>query len=356
MSEHPWAILPARLDSIIEVLELRVSGQIFTDEEIQARIGARARPAAPPAGAVAVLPLHGLLAPRMNAMTDISGGTSAEAFGRTFRAAIADPDIAAVILDVDSPGGSVFGIEELAAVIRGGRGRKPIVAVANTLMASAAYWIASQADEILASPSSQVGSIGVIGVHTDISEAEAKAGIKTTLITAGKFKADGNEHAPLTDSARATMQQLVDSYYAVFVRDIARGRAVTEHQVRDGMGEGQILGAKDALKAGLVDGIGTLDHAIVQLASGSKRVALAAAAPFPRLGAPLPMPHQNEDKETFIDRCMGDGVMNQEFEDPAQRRAVCESQWDKGGARALGGEAAAEEIANFRRRLAELAG
>lgn len=278
VAEHPWAILPARLDTILEILELRAAGQMFTDEEIQRRINAGpGRGSAGPVGAVAVLPLHGVMAPRMTLMTDISGGTSAEDFGQLFRAAVADPDIGAIVLDVDSPGGSVFGIEELATVIRGGRGRKPIVAVANTLMASAAYWVASQADEILASPSSQVGSIGVIGVHQDVSQAEAKIGVKTTLVTAGKFKGDGNEHEPLTDTARAAMQQMVDTYYASFVRDVARGRAVPDTQVREGMGEGRILGARDAVKAGLADGIGTLGQVVARLAAGAKSALPAGA-------------------------------------------------------------------------------
>ena len=274
VSEHPWAMLPARLATIIELLEFRAAGHMFTDEEIQARIGAGPRPAAH-GGPVAVLPLHGVMAPRMTMFTQVSGGTSAEAFGRTFRAAVADPDISAVVLDVDSPGGSVFGIEELAAVVHGARGRKPIVAVANTLMASAAYWVASQADEILASPSAQVGSIGVIGVHQDLSEAEAKEGIRTTLVTAGKYKGDGSEHAPLSDTARAAMQQIVDSYYAAFTQDVSRGRAVPVGAVRDGFGEGQVLPAKHALKEGLIDGIGTLEQVVARLASG-KRAAVRA--------------------------------------------------------------------------------
>ena len=327
-AEHPWAILPGRLEVMIEVLELRASGHMFTDEEIQARIGAGPRRDAPSGGPVAVLPLHGVIAPRMDAMTQVSGGTSAETFGRVFRAAIADPDIAAVVLDVDSPGGNVFGVEELAAIIRDGRGRKPVVAVANTLMASAAYWVAAQAGEIVASPSSQVGSIGVIGVHQDISKAEAEAGITTTLISAGKFKLDGNEHQPLSDTARATIQQHVDSYYAAFVRDVARGRAVPEQRVRDGMGEGRILGARQALAAGLVDGIATLEQAVVRLAGGSRRVALAADAPVPRIGEPMPMLHQNEDEHAAALAPAGGDIL----------------------------AAATEEIADFRRRLSELAG
>jgi ClpP class serine protease len=128
----------------------------------------------------------------------------------------------------------------------------------------------------MASPSAQVGSIGVIAVHQDISEAEAKVGVKTTLVTAGTFKGDGNEHAPLSDSARASMQRLADGYYAAFVQDVSKGRAVTVAQVRDGFGEGRILGAKDALRAGLIDGIGTLEQAVMRLAGGSKTASLKA--------------------------------------------------------------------------------
>ena len=279
VSEWPWAILPAKLESIVEMLELRAAGQMFTDEEIKARIGAGPRPAAKAGGPVAVIPLHGVLAPHMDVMTQISGGTSVAAFTRMVRAAADDPDIAAIVLDVASPGGSVFGIEEGAAALRAAKGRKPIIAVADHVMASAAYWLSAQADEILASPSSQVGSIGVIGVHQDMSEAEAKEGIKTTLVTAGKFKGDGNEHEPLSDSARAAMQQHVDAYYAAFVQDVARGRAVSVQEVRSGFGEGRVLGAKDALAAGLVDGIATLETAVVRLAGGAKRVAMKAEAP-----------------------------------------------------------------------------
>jgi signal peptide peptidase SppA len=176
-------------------------------------------------------------------------------------------------------------VEELAAIIRSARGRKPVVAVANTLMASAAYWIGSQADEIIASPSAQVGSIGVICVHRDVSAAEAKLGIKTTLVTAGKYKGDGSEHEPLSDTAKASMQRMVDTYYAAFVQDISRGRAVTTAEVREGYGEGDVLSAKDAFKAGMIDGIGTLEQAIVRLASGSKRVSMKAEEEPPAVTA-----------------------------------------------------------------------
>jgi signal peptide peptidase SppA len=288
VSEHPWAILPARLDVIVEIMQMRAAGLAFTDEEIQARIGAAPRPAPSTAGTVVVLPLHGVIAPRMNAMTQISGGTSVEVFGALVQRAVDAPGITAVVLDVDSPGGSVFGVEEVATKIRGLRGRKPIVAVANTMMASAAYFIASQADEIVASPSSQVGSIGVIATHTDESVADEKAGIKTTYITAGKYKGDAAPGVPLTESARSTMQGLVDSYYRAFVHAVAKGRGVPVSAVTEGYGEGAIVSARDAVKFGMADGLGTLDEVVARMASGAKSAITARAETELVTGVTLP--------------------------------------------------------------------
>lgn len=289
ISDHPWALLPATLDMIVELMEMRAAGQVFTDEEIQARIGA-ARPRPAPqstAGAIAVVAIHGVIAPRVNMMTEISGGTSADQLSMLMQRAVADPEISAIVLDVDSPGGSVFGCEELAATIRSLRGQKPIVAVANHLMASAAYWLASQADEVIASPSSQMGSIGVIAVHHDVSAAEAKEGVKTTLVTAGKYKGEGHPTQPLGEDARAAMQGLADGYYDAFVRDVARGRGVKPGAVREGFGEGRIVAAADAVRFGMADAVGTMSDVLGRLASGAKRVSVARAEGGPIVADPL---------------------------------------------------------------------
>jgi signal peptide peptidase SppA len=301
VSEYPWAILPATLDVIVEILTLRAEGSMFTDAEIKARLGA-AGPPRPPARSIqhiAVLPLFGVIAPRMNVMTQISGGTSADAFGAMFQRVIDNPEVTAVVLDVDSPGGSVFGIEELADQIHAARGSKPIVAVANHTAASAAYWLASQADEIIASPSSMLGSIGVIAAHQDLSAADAKAGVKTTFISAGRYKAEAAPGEPLSEEARAAIQGHVDEFYRVFVQAVARGRDVKVQAVRDGFGEGRIVSAREAVSLGMADGLATLDQVVEQLASGSKRVAGAlarAAVPIAAAAAPgapapaLPIP------------------------------------------------------------------
>ena len=270
---EPWALKPDVFATICDLVRFRASGGRFTADEIQQRIGAApARPGPARQSAVAVLPLYGVMGQRMNLMTQVSGGTSTELFGKAFQALMADPAITAVVLDVDSPGGSVFGVQELWQIIMDGRGRKPIVAVANSTMASAAYWVASAADEIVVTPSGQLGSIGVVAAHEDISVAEEKAGRKTTLVSAGKRKVQGHPFEALTDEARADLQEKVDSYFGMFVQSVAHGRAVPVSEVRGGFGEGGILLARDAVKEGLADRVGTLDDVLAKLTgrSGSK--------------------------------------------------------------------------------------
>lgn len=262
----PWAILPAKLVAILGVVHRHAAGERLSAEDIQTAINGAARPPDRRAGNVAVLPLFGTLVPRANLMTETSGGTSAERFGAAFRAALDDPSVGAIVLDVDSPGGSVSGIEELASDIYRARGTKPITAVANHLAASAAYWVATAADELVVTPSAEVGAIGVFAAHEDLSRAYDMAGVKTTLISAGKYKVEGSPYEPLGDEARAAIQTRVDEYYNMFVRAVARQRGVKTEAVRSGFGEGRVVGARQALELGMADRIGTLAETITRLA------------------------------------------------------------------------------------------
>lgn len=272
--DTPWAILPSKLAAIQELLALRSSGVRFSDEEIQGRIGmATERPQNRRAGSVAVLPLFGFIAPRMNMMTEMSGGTSAERFTHVVRQTVADPNISGIVLDVNSPGGSAFGLPELADEIRAAASQKPVVAIANHQAASAAYYLASQASELMGTPSSQVGSIGTIIAHEDISGLEEKMGVRHTLITAGKYKAEANPYEPLTDEARDYLQGMVNEYNTMFVNAVARGRGVSASVVREQFGEGRMFLAKNALRLGMIDRIGTLDDAIARAASGRVKLA-----------------------------------------------------------------------------------
>jgi signal peptide peptidase SppA len=213
-------------------------------------------------GQVAVIPIRGVIANRMSMMDDVSGGTSSEGIARAFRAALADTGIKAIVLDVDSPGGAVSGSTELSQMIFDARGGKPIVAHVNAMAASAAYWIASAADEIVATPSGAVGSIGVFGIHTDLSGAMEQAGIKKTVIKAGRYKAGQLPYAPLADDIAARIQASVDSAYDRFVKDVARNRNVAQTAVREGYGEGDMVDAEPALAQGMIDHLGTLEDTL----------------------------------------------------------------------------------------------
>ncbi len=259
VTETPWAILPTKLAEILSVL---ATGQTFTPAETRARIGDHLSGLSRPLkrhGGVAVLPIRGVIDHRMGGMAEWTGGTSTEALSAMLRQAAADGSIGAIVLDVDSPGGSVPGLQELAAEIFALRGSKRIIAVANSVMASAAYWLASQADEIVSIPSGLVGSIGVVTAHQDMSAALEKEGVKITLVSYGKYKTENNPFQALTPEGLAQLQGRVNVAGDRFVADVARGRGVSISAVKNGFGEGRVLAATDARRLGLIDRIGTLD-------------------------------------------------------------------------------------------------
>lgn len=278
--EMPWALLPAKLAALIEVVERHEAGVRLTAEEVQARIGSSPAAGQASAGNVAILRLFGTIFPRANLMTETSGATSAERWAAQFRQLVADTNVGAIVIDTDSPGGAVQGVDELSAEIYRARGQKPIVAVANHLAASAAYWIATAADELVVTPSGEVGSIGVFAAHEDVSRAADTAGVKTTLISAGKFKVEANPYEPLTEEARAAIQARVDEYYSMFVRAVARNRGVPVEAVRSGFGEGRVVGAREAVKLGMADRVATLDEVVAGLQRQAARRSPAAELDF----------------------------------------------------------------------------
>jgi signal peptide peptidase SppA len=215
-------------------------------------------------GSVAVIPIRGIISQRMNMMSEISGagGTSTEKLTTQFRQALEDGNCKAIVFDVDSPGGSVAGITELASEIYNSRGKKPITAVVNSMACSAAYWLASAAKEVVCTPSGQAGSIGVYMIHQDVSKAYENEGIKNTIIKAGKYKTEGNPYEPLSDEARAALLSNVEDYYGMFVKGVAQNRGASQNAVRDGFGQGRSLLATDAVKQNLVDRVGTMDDVL----------------------------------------------------------------------------------------------
>lgn len=270
----PWAIQPEKLTEIAAIYATHLRGEKIDVAAIEARIG---QPLAnsptrdyETVDGVAIISVDGVIAPKANLFMQVSGGASAQVLERQIRDAAGDPAVRSIMLDIDSPGGSVQGVPEVAAAVRDAAGIKPTVAWTSGAMASGAYWIASAADRIyIANGTSPVlGSIGVVATHVDTSRAEAARGVKTTEITAGKYKRIASSYEPLTAEGRATLQEQVDAIYEGFVEAVADGRGVSVRNVLSKMADGRLFIGRQAVEAGLADGVLSRDALVEQLASG----------------------------------------------------------------------------------------
>jgi signal peptide peptidase SppA len=260
----PWAIKREWL-TLMAQAATDPGAQHTIEERLAAAAAAKRAPAM--AGAVAVVPVHGVMTQRGDIFDAIFGGGSV-ATGRlaaTLAELGADPAVGAIVLDVDSPGGSVYGMQEVADTLYSLRGAKPTVAVSNSMAASAAYWLGSAADELVVAPGGEVGSIGVWMAHADFSKAYENAGIAVTLISAGKYKTEGNHYGPLSAEAREYMQEQVEDYYDMFVKAVAKNRKDTQIAVREGYGQGRTLIGERAVKGKLADRVATLGQVVGEL-------------------------------------------------------------------------------------------
>ena len=273
---EPWALDRDKMSAVTDFLLFKADGGEYTPEEAALRSGkGRVQVETNKPANVALVPVYGVLSQRMTMMSEFSGGSSYQSLTQALHAALASEDIAAVVLEIDSPGGSVPGTMELAAEIRSLRGgAKPIIAHINSTAASAAYWLASQADEIVITPSGRAGSIGVYTSHDDVSAALEKAGIKRTYISAGEYKVEGNEAEPLAKDAKAYIQARVDESYKAFVDDVALGRGVSSETVLADFGKGRMFGAVEAKKRGMVETIATLGETLARFGADTTPAAI----------------------------------------------------------------------------------
>lgn len=268
---------PMRPDVLTSLVSAAIEGSIEIDSaDIEA--ARRGRPTAI-RGGIARVPLKGVLAPiggLLALLFDIPDPVTR--FREQLAAAAGSDEVGAIVIDIDSPGGSVDNIPETAAAIRDAReaSGKPIVAISNTQAASAAYWLGSQADEFVVSPSGTAGSIGVYATHQDLTEAAAQQGVKITLVKAGEYKAETHPFAVLSDEARSHIQEDVDIYYSMFLTDVAAGRGkalgknLKASDIAEGFGQGRSLTAKAAVAAGLADRVESIGGTIARLATRQK--------------------------------------------------------------------------------------
>lgn len=215
----------------------------------------------------AIIPVRGALITEGAFVGSRWGVTSYEGFRAEMRRAAADPKVDRIVMAVNSPGGSVAGIDGAAAAINEAKAKKPVTAMVEGMAASAAYWLASQADEIIMTPLSVVGSIGVVAMHADVSGWLEKAGITVSLIHAGRNKVDGNQFEPLSDTARADIQADVDALRLEFARAVENGRGAKFPSDSAMSTEAKCFPAAEAIKNGMADRIGSIDDAIANKSS-----------------------------------------------------------------------------------------
>lgn len=236
---------------------------------------------------IGIIPVMGPIDQRTSPELEKSGGTPCDFIGAAFDALLQNPAIGAIVLRMDTPGGSVSGIEELASKIVKARGQKPIYAHVDSMAASAGYWLASAADMIVCTPGGEVGSVGVFIAHVDQSAALEQDGLSVTLIHAGKNKVEFSPYAPLSDDAKAELQGRVNDIYSRFTGALSSNLNVPIAKVRSDFGEGRTVSAQKALSLGMVHRVLSWDDFISKLMGGASQPAnssKASAADVARIG------------------------------------------------------------------------
>jgi signal peptide peptidase SppA len=271
----PLLIARAKLDVILAVLGPRIGLQGL---DMAAPLpGARSE--TPTSPGIAVIPIHGTLVRRALGLEVASGLSSYAEIGARIDAALDDPAVKGILLDIDSPGGEAGGVFELADRIRLASAIKPVWAHANDAAFSAAYALAASATRLTLSQTAGVGSIGVIALHVDQSVKDAKDGLTYTAIYAGQHKNDFSPHAPLSEEAGAALQLEVDRLYEIFVSQVAGMRGLEPEAIRSL--EARLVFGAAAVTAGLADGVASLEQVVAEFAASlaaQRRLGIASSA------------------------------------------------------------------------------
>jgi signal peptide peptidase SppA len=268
----PLLIARAKLDTILAVLGPRIGLAPIETASIGLVLPADAPMASDPvptAPGIAIIPIHGTLVRRAIGLDAMSGLTSYTRIAADLDAALAAPEVAGILLDIDSPGGEAGGVFELGARIREASARKPVWAHAGDSAFSAGYALACAAQRVTLATTGGVGSIGVIALHIDQSVRNAQNGLSVTALYAGAHKNDATPHAPLTPQATDALQSEIDRLYALFVAHVAAMRGLDANAVR--ATEAALFFGEDALAAGLADGVASLDATLADFATALGR-------------------------------------------------------------------------------------
>ena len=269
VASQPWALEGSRAQEYKAILEGEgdVSPQAL--EAYRARASARGERMGVRDG-VAILNVEGPLFKKANLFVEFCGATSYEILRRDLQAALDDPSITAILLNVDSPGGEANGCDELAAAIYDARGKKPITAYVSGMAASGGYWIASAADRVVISELAVLGSIGVVLGVEDRSSADERRGVRKVEIVSSQ--SPGKRPDVNTEEGRTQIQTMVDDLAEVFVSAVAKHRGVSSEDVISKFGAGGVKVGAKAVASGMADEVGQFEAVLASLSpSGSAR-------------------------------------------------------------------------------------
>ncbi|MBA7559405.1 hypothetical protein ES708_01019 [subsurface metagenome] len=264
----PWMIAPERLAEIRAIYQTHMRGDKIDIKAIESQLAIaigekKERGQYDIQNGAAIIPLKGIVSKGSSFFSFFFTLASTSDIALMIKDALVNREVESILLDIDSPGGTVDGTQELAELIYASRGEKPIVAYTDGMMASAAYYIGAAADKIyISGDMPEIGSIGVVMTHLDYSKSDEMYGYKETDIFAGKYKRIATGNRPLSKEGKAYLQDQVDYVYSIFVNDIAKYRGVSIDDVLENMADGKIFIGKQALDAGLVDGVSTFDQLI----------------------------------------------------------------------------------------------
>ena len=254
----------AGFSTLVTDIELNAEGMRQLAESYQVRASRFAsgqyEPYAIMGDGVAVVSIEGSLVHKTGALEPESGMQGYDGVRAKIDAAMQDPRVKGVLLNIDSPGGEVSGAFDMADYVASAKKRKPIWSYAGDMMASAAYLIGSQTDRVLASQTAYVGSVGVLMAHADKSQQMEKDGVKVTLLYSGAHKVDGNPYAALPDTVRETMQGELDDLRNKFASRVAAGRSMSTEAVLKT--EAKTYTSAEAQGVGFVDGVASFDETI----------------------------------------------------------------------------------------------
>lgn len=302
LANQAWAIHKPALDQMLSIfygwLDRKETGESFNKYAVEKMLGHpldNSRTVTHRDG-VATIPVSGPIFRYADFFTEISGGTTVQTLAQDFNAAMNDAKIHSIILYIDSPGGEVNGINEFSQMVHDARDKKHIVAYVAHLGASAAYWIASAADEIVADATSELGSIGVVAAVRDPQKENSR------VIEFVSSQSPNKRPDPHTEAGKTELQNLVDTLADVFVETVAKNRNVSTENVLSEFGKGGLLIGQKAVDAGLADRLGSYEGLLAELSNGKRKKMRGGASASVEILPKTKGISKGEGKMSFMDK------------------------------------------------------